>query len=60
MDTTSLSPSLGQIWASSDFLNSSGSPATGRVAYMAHKPYITYVDIGIILLKNSSGNEFLL
>jgi hypothetical protein len=36
--------SNGQVWATSDWLSSSGSPATGRIMWMDHTPNLTFVD----------------
>ena len=36
--TDPMSSSLGQVWATSDAMSSSGSPATGRVVWEKHNP----------------------
>lgn len=36
--TDPMSPTLGQVWATSDAMSSSGSPATGRVVWEKHNP----------------------
>ena len=35
---------LGQVWATSDFLSSSSSPATGRLAWQKHNPSLSTDD----------------
>lgn len=54
--TTGSGSLYGQVWASSDFLNASGGPATGRVAWKKHNPALAGDDFGSGSYPTDTGN----